>query len=68
MKNRAKLLCLKFKIETPNDYALKIGISEDLAKQIWDETIEIPNEVIVKSCELFDCCDAYFLCQCERVK
>ena len=67
MKNRAKLLCQKYGIDTPKIYALRVGITEELAKEIWDETAVIPNDVITRSCEIFNCSDAYFLCMCERV-
>lgn len=67
MKNRAKLLCQKNGIDTPKVYALRVGITEELAKGIWDETAVIPNDVITRSCEIFNCSDAYFLCLCERV-
>ena len=67
MKNRAKLLCQKYGIDTPKVYALRVGITEELAKGIWDETAIIPNDVITRTCEIFKCSDAYFLCMCERV-
>lgn len=66
MKNRAKLLCQKYDMSV-RVYALRCGITTELAQAIWDEEAVIPNDVINRSCEIFNCSDAYFLCLCERV-
>lgn len=62
MKNRALLLCLKYKIEYVEEYAQKIGISIDDARAIFEERLVMDEEVIQKNCDLFNVSRAYFLC------
>lgn len=62
MKNRAKLLCLKHNILYVEDYAEKIGVSTEMAKLILEEKVVIPQEVILRNCEVFNVSVEYFLC------
>lgn len=66
MKNRAMLLCLKNGIMTAEEYALKVGITVDDAVEIFYERKIIPTEVIIRSCELFNVSESYFLCITEN--
>lgn len=63
MKNRALLLCLKNNIQTAEQYALSIGTSIDVAEGILKEQIVIPEELITRSCDLFNVKKEYFLCE-----
>lgn len=66
MKNRAMLLCLKNGIMTAEEYALKVGITVEMAIDIFYERIVIPADVIKRSCEIFNVSKSYFLCITER--
>jgi hypothetical protein len=66
MKNRAMLLCLKNGIMTAEEYALKVGITLNDAIDIFYERKVIPHEVIIRSCELFNVSESYFLCETEN--
>lgn len=66
MKNRAMLLCLKNGIMTAEEYALKVGITVEMAIDIFYERIVIPEDVIKRSCEIFNVSKSYFLCITER--
>ena len=66
MKNRAMLLCLKHGIMTAEEYALKVGIAVNDAIDIFHERIVIPEQVIQRSCEIFNVSKSYFLCITER--
>ena len=66
MKNRALLLCLRSKIETVEEYALKVGCDLDTALGVLNEEGIVPLDVIKRSCELFGCTPSYFLCETEK--
>lgn len=62
MKNRAKLLCLKNNILYVEDFAKLIGTSDEMAKLILEEKVVIPEDIILRCCEIFDVSVDYFLC------
>lgn len=66
MKNRALLLCMRDKIETAEEYALKIGVSLETALKILHEEIAIPADVVKRNCEIFNVSESYFLCITEK--
>lgn len=51
---------------TAEEYALKVGITVDDAIDIFHERIVIPEQVIQRSCEIFNVSKSYFLCITER--
>ncbi len=65
MKNRALLLCMLNNIETAEEYAMKIGVSLDVALKILNEEIVIDQETLKRNCELFKVSESYFLCITE---
>lgn len=65
MKNRALLLCMRNNIETAEEYALKIGVSLDIALKILHEEIVIENDILKRNCDLFNVSENYFLCITE---
>lgn len=66
MKNRALLLCLRDKIATAEEYALKIGVSLDIALKILHEETIIPDDIVARNCEIFNVSKSYFLCVTEE--
>lgn len=63
MKNRALLLCLKNGVTTAEEYALKVGITTDMALAILnEEAVTIDPNVVKRSCEIFKVTPEYFLC------
>lgn len=67
MKNRALLLCLKNGVTTAEEYALKVGITTDMALAILnEEAVTIDPNVVKRSCEIFKVTPEYFLCLTEN--
>lgn len=67
MKNRALLLCLKNGVTTAEEYALKVGITTDMALAILnEEAVTIDPNVVKRSCEIFKVTPEYFLCIAEN--
>lgn len=67
MKNRALLLCLKNGVTTAEEYALKVGITTDMALAILnEEAVTIDPNVVKRTCEIFKVTPEYFLCIAEN--
>ena len=66
MRNRALLLCMRDKIETTQEYALKIGVSLDTALKILHEEVVIPDDIVARNCEIFNVSKNHFLCVTEK--
>lgn len=65
MKNRALLLCIKHEIQTIEEYALKIGVSQARAEAIIKEQAILTQEEIDANCRLFNVKADYFLALVE---
>ena len=65
MKNRALLLAMQQKIMTVEEYALKLGFSNDRAELILKQQAILTNEEIKRNCDFFGVSSAYFLCIIE---
>lgn len=65
MKNRAMLLCIKHDIKTIEEYALRIGVSQDRAEAIIKEKVILTPEEIEANCRLFNVSADYFLALVE---
>lgn len=66
MKNRVKLLCIKKGIETPEAFALAVGIGNLKAKAIWNESCVIEYSLIERLVGFFGCSAEYLLALCEK--
>lgn len=65
MKNRSLWLTLKHNLSI-EQYASLINCSLDDAYKIVREEMDvIPLDLIERSCEIFNCSMAYFLCEIE---
>ncbi|MCR5786206.1 MAG: hypothetical protein K6G28_00670 [Acholeplasmatales bacterium] len=62
VKNRVKLLCLERGINTPEEFALKVGIGNIKATAIWNEEAILEYNLIEHLTKFFDCSTAYLLC------
>lgn len=60
------LLCMKYKIDTVDEYALKIGVSKNRALAILNQQVVLTDDEIKRNCEIFNCSSAYFLCLVEK--
>lgn len=62
MKNRVKELCLENGIDTPEAFALKIGIGVNMAESIWNQEAIIEYNLIEHLIHFFNVDAAYLLC------